>query len=586
MMSLPLTHSAERYGAVGTVWPRQQTRPNRREESALSPSVAPFAAPSQQPDVGTVVKVLQTLSREIKLSRLLEILMKVALEHAGAERGTLVLLRGDELRIEAQARAVEQSVEVTLRQAAVTPVELPESILNAAFRTGQSVLLDDAQRSVVFGADEYVRRRRPRSVLCLPLLNQAERLGLLYLESNFAPGWFTSQRAAFLELLASQAAISLTNARVHEGLRRRAAFLAEAQSLGQTGNWEWNVTTGEIRWSVEHLCTFGFDPTVLQPSYAEFLKSVHPEDRPRLEETLDRAVYARGSFQHEYRIVLPDGSIRHQRCAGHPVDDPGDLEYIGTVIDITDRKRADEALWHARAELARAARLTTMGQLATSIVHEINQPLAALVTSAGAGLCWLNRKEPDLDEVRALLSRIASEGRRAADVIKGLRMLARSGGPDLAKLDLADIMSQVLMLTEGALRQQNVVVQMEQLAGDNSVLGDRVQVHQVLLNLVMNALEAMSGVTDRPKMLSISSKRTENNTVLVAIADTGPGVDPAIADRIFDSLFTTKPEGMGMGLSICRSIIEAHGGRLWASPNLPCGSIFRFTLPGAPTGAS
>jgi signal transduction histidine kinase len=233
----------------------------------------------------------------------------------------------------------------------------------------------------------------------------------------------------------------------------------------------------------------------------------------------------------------------------------------------------------AQAELARVGRLTTLGELVASIAHEVNQPLTGIVTNGEACLRWLNRDEPDLDEVRDAVSGIMQDGRRAAQVIENLRALAKKSGPHLAALDLNDAIQEILVLTRSELTRHNVVLDTDLSTGDRMVLADRVQLQQVILNLVINAVEAMSAVTDRPRILTISVERVEPGNVLVAVKDTGAGIDPQIADRIFESLFTTKPNGMGMGLSICRSIIEAHGGRFRASPNTPHGAIFQFTLP-------
>jgi len=220
-----------------------------------------------------------------------------------------------------------------------------------------------------------------------------------------------------------------------------------------------------------------------------------------------------------------------------------------------------------------------MGELTASIAHEINQPLAAIVTQSEAALRFLDRDEPDLGEVQDALSSIRRDGMRASEVIRGLRALATKSGPQLTSLDIDDVIGQVLAISRGELLRHNVVLRIELASGARPVLGDRVQLQQVLLNLIMNGVEAMSGVTERTRELSVSSTLAEPSGVLIAIKDTGPGLDPAVADRMFQPFFTTKPDGLGMGLAICRSIVEAHGGRLWVSPREPHGADVRFTVP-------
>ena len=232
-----------------------------------------------------------------------------------------------------------------------------------------------------------------------------------------------------------------------------------------------------------------------------------------------------------------------------------------------------------QAELARVGRLTTMGELVASIAHEVNQPLTGIVTHGEAGLRWLNRDEPNLDAARDTFSHIIQDGRRGAEIIENLRALTKKSGLQLGRLDVNGAIQEVLALTRSELTRHNLVLHTDLSTGDRTVFGDRVQLQQVMLNLIMNGIEAMSAVMDRPKVLTISSERVEPGGVLVAVKDTGAGIDPATADRIFESFFTTKPNGMGIGLSICRSIIEVHGGRFWTSPNTPHGAVFQFTLP-------
>jgi PAS domain S-box-containing protein len=372
--------------------------------------------------------------------------------------------------------------------------------------------------------------------------------------------------------------------RAEEELWRSEATLAEAQQISRTGSWRLKVSTGEISWSPEHFRIFAYDPATTRPSHATYMERVHAEDKPWLEKDVERAVRERLRFKHEYRIALPDGSVKHLQSVGQPdIGASGDLEFVGTVMDITERRHAEEALRNAQAELARVARLTTMGELAASIAHETNQPLSAIVTQSDAALRFLDRDKPDLDEVRDALSCIGRDGVRAADVIRGLRALAKKSGPELANVDINDAIREVLALTRGELQRHDVVLLTQLAAGDRPVMGDRVQLQQVLLNLIMNGVEAMRGITERSRELRISSMLAEPSSVLIGVEDTGPGLDPAIAQRIFDPFFTTKPDGMGMGLSICRSIIESHGGRFWASPRVPYGTVFQFTVPGVPS---
>jgi C4-dicarboxylate-specific signal transduction histidine kinase len=254
---------------------------------------------------------------------------------------------------------------------------------------------------------------------------------------------------------------------------------------------------------------------------------------------------------------------------------------------LADEKRAKERLeaqvTERTAELCRVARLTTMGELVASIAHEINQPLTGVVTNGQAGLNWLNRDKPDLDQARNALLCIVSAGTRAGEVIRGLRALAKKSGPELAQIDINDAVREVQTLTRSELQRHGVTLHTDLSADNRPVFGDRVQLQQVLLNLIMNGLEAMSAVTERPKTLAITSEPVGPSGVLVAVEDTGTGLDPAMAERIFDPFFTTKSDGLGMGLSICRSIIDAHGGRLWVSPGVLCGTVFRFTVPGVPS---
>jgi predicted ATPase/signal transduction histidine kinase len=568
-----------RWGAEGKVRQLERVYPRLRDEPVSVPATATIAASVQQLDVETVVKASQAVSGEIVLESLIKTLMVIAVEHAGAERGLLVLPRGEQLWVEAEATTGLDTVEVNLRQALVASSEFPDSVLQYVLRTREPVILDDASKQKPFSADEYIIQKRARSVLCLPLIKQTKLVGVLYIENNLAASAFTPARIAVLKLLSSQAAISLDNARLYAALRRSEASLSEAQQISHTGSWRWKVAAGEISSSAELLRIYAFD-SATEPSYAAFMERIHVEDRPLMEQALDRAVRERSRFEHEYRIALADGSVKHLQSVGQPdITESGEIEFVGTVMDITERRYAEEALRNLQMELTRVARLTTMGELVASIAHEINQPLAAVVTNGSACLRWLNRDKPDLDEARQAASRIVRDACHAGDVIRGLRALATKSGPQMAKLDINDAIQEVLTLTRSELQRYGIVLYTDLAANVQPVFGDRVQLQQVLRNLIINGVEAMSAVMDRPKVLAIKSQSIEADGVRVAVEDTGTGLDPATADRVFDPFFTTKPDGMGMGLSICRTIIEAHGGRLWAAPNTPHGIILQFKLP-------
>ena len=551
-----------------------------------------------------------------------------------------------------------------------------------------------------------------------------------------------------LEGLVAQRTAQL--ARVNESLRRSEAYLAEAQRLSHTGSWAFNVATRQIvHWSQEHFRIFGFDPEQGMPSFETLLQRIHPDDRARAAEVLERAVRERTDYELDWRIVPSDGTMKYLHAEGHPAfNSSGDLvESVGTVMDITERKRAERrlmtqytitqilaeaatfaevtpkilqtvcefllwdlgALWsldreagllhcvevwhkesvedsqfeaasrestftpgiglpgrvwsshepayipdvvhdanfprapiaareglhaafafpillggevlgvieffsheirqpdqellnmmatlgsqmgqfierkraedalhHAQAELAHVTRVATLGEMTASIAHEINQPLTAVIANANASLRWLAAATPNLDEARGAVGRIVRDGNRAGEVIARIRALVQKTDTEKVRLDINQTVQEVVMLMQNEAVRKGVAIRMDLATDVPPVFGDRIQLQQVILNLVMNGIEAMDTVTDRPREMLIRSREHESDQLLVAVQDSGIGIDRQSLEKIFNAFYTTKSQGMGMGVAISRSIVENHGGRLWAAANESRGAVFQFTLP-------
>jgi PAS domain S-box-containing protein len=864
-----------RWGAAGKVRQLRERHPWLRQEERASDLTATIDAPVEHLDLATVIKVQQAVSGEIVLEKLLETLMRTAMEHSGADRGLLILAEEAGLRVAAEATTGDAIV-VQLRNAPVTALALPESVLHSVARTQLNVILDDASVQNPFSADPYIDGRATRSVLCMPLSNRGKLIGVLYLENSLAPRVFAAGRVTVLKLLASQAAMSLDNTRLYRDLAEREAkirrlvdanivgilvwgldglvleaneaflrivgyeredlaagqlrwtdltpreyqgrnredileelvrtgsaqpaeweyfrkdgsrvpvligsaifdgeargvsfvldlterkraeqalrqgetYLAEAQRLTHTGSWAYNHVMGKYTYySDEQFRIYGHDPRRGRPpDLDEVLDRFHPEDRERMLDLIARLGREKCEYITDYRIALPDGTVRYLHSTGHPVvDGAGELlEYFGTVVDVTERRlaeqrllaqhhvtrilaeaatveeatpkilravgeclgccfgilwridcekdllrcsalwcapsfeaspyaaatrhsllkqgcglagrvwaggeaacipdvvndpefdradvaareglhaacalpvlldgevtgiiefisrdvwqpdqdllvmmttigsqigqfaerrRAEDALQLAQSELAHATRVMTMGELAASIAHEVNQPLGAIVTSAGSCAHWLAAQPPDMEKARRALERIVNDGRRAGDVIKRIRTLMKRQAPRKSSLDLNDTIREVIALTQHEIRRNDILLDAQLAEGLPPVQGDRVQLQQVLLNLIVNAIEAMSETNERPRKLTIVSCPQGPDVLRIEVRDSGAGLDPEHATRLFEPFYTTKASGIGIGLSISRSIVEAHGGQLSAGPNSPDGAVFRLSLP-------
>jgi len=363
-----------------------------------------------------------------------------------------------------------------------------------------------------------------------------------------------------------------------ETLRESEAYLAEAQRLSHMGSWALVPATGRIRyWSEECNRVLGLDPRAGQPRFETFFERIHPEDRAKV-----RNMAGPVEFEMNYRIVHPHGEIRDIHVVGHPVLSPsGDLvEFVGTVMDVTERKQAEEErerLRQSQADLAHLSRVTTMGELTASLAHEIKQPISAAVTNAKACLRWLGRDAPALAEAREAAARMVRDVTRAADIISGISALFQKGALQRELVDVNELIREMIILLCSEANRYSISIGTELAEDLPKVMADRVQLQQVFMNLMLNGIDAMKRTTGTA-VLTIRSE-AEDAHLLISVSDTGAGLPPGQADQIFNAFFTTKDNGTGMGLPISRSIIESHGGRLWAADASGRGATFHFTLP-------
>lgn len=570
------------WGADGKARQLELLHPFLRESEPVRAATATIAAPVEHLDFATVAKMSQAVSGEMVLEKLIDALMRLAIEHAGAERGLLLLSRGAELRHEAEA--ITSGDAIVVRRRGETPAPLPDSIVHYAMRTREIVILDDASAHPTFSADSYVRARNARSILCLPLVNGPKMTGVLYLENNLTPHAFTPERIAALKLLALQAAISLENTYLYSDLAQREAKIRRLVDSNIVGIVIWDLAGRIIDANERFLQMLGYDRSDLVAGRMLWTELTPPDLRAAADQRV-ADLRASGTFQpYEKAYIRKDGSRVPVLVGGATFDDELG-QGLAFAVDLSDRKRAEEAAHESerryqevQMELAHASRVATMGQLSASIAHEVSQPIAGAITNAQAALRLLDADPQNLDGIRRALTRIVRDGNRAGEVVDRVRALVKKAPPRKDTVDVNEAILEVVRLTRGETVKHGISVKTQFASDLPPIEGDRVQLQQVVLNLIMNAVEAMSDTTEGSRHLSIGTARTAADAALVAVEDSGPGIDPENLDRIFNSFYTTKPSGLGMGLSICRAIIEAHGGRLWATSG-PGGGLFQFTLP-------
>jgi signal transduction histidine kinase len=532
----------------------------------------------EMPEIELIAKAFQAISKEISYQGLAEALLKAALGYCGAARGAVLLSEGGELLAKADASFAREKAKFFASQPPAREFRLPADLSERVLARKETVVRQGGwKQSALIDAAECLAGANIAQ-LCLPLIHQERAIGVLYLESE-RKETFTPRIVSVMSMLASQAAVSFESAQLFEALRETNMWMIKGQQIGRMGSYRWNTRTLLSRASRECYRIFDIDLDVNPVPFEVFKSRVHPHDFPALEQALAQAVGARSPFSHEYRVVHRDGTTLDVVAVGQFDPGPtGDVELEGIISDITDRKAAEQALLDARNELAGAMRLASLGELAGSVVHEINQPLTGIITSAEACLRWLARNPAEPNQAQKSAMRVLEQGRRASEIVTSLRSLVRDAQLRFSAVQINDAVEEILLLLKRDLERAGVTLSTDFDRSIPKVEGDRVQLQQLALNLVRNAIDAMVDVKERARVLTVSSVFADDH-VLVAIADTGVGIETTSIERLFDALYTTKAEGLGLGLSICRKIVSVHGGRLWATENTTHGVTFAFTLP-------
>jgi signal transduction histidine kinase len=526
-----------------------------------------------------IAEAFRAISKEISYEGLAKALLKAALDYSGAARGAVLLSEKGELLAKADASFPRERAKFFASHPPAGEFRLPADLGEKVLTRQETVVRQDSWKGSVLIDPAECPPGRNIMQLCLPLIHQERTIGVLYLESEREQEGFGPRCVWVMSMLASQAAVSFESAQLFEALRETNMWMVRGQQVGRMGSYRWNTRTLLSRASRECYRIFDINLDVNPVPFEAFKDRIHPDDLPALEQALAEAVSTNSPFSHEYRVVHRDGTTLRVVAVGQfDLGPTGDVELEGIITDITERKAAEQALTDARTELARAVRLASLGELAGSIIHEINQPLTGIITSAEACLRWLARDPAEPGDARMSAMRIVEQGRRATNVVTGLRSLVRDAQLRFTDVQINDAVEEILLLLKGDLERARVTLRTDFDRSIPNVEGDQVQLQQVVLNLVRNAIDAMAGVNGRARVLTASS-RVADNHVSVAIADTGVGIASASRERLFDALYTTKGEGLGLGLSICRKIITVHGGRLWVEENKSHGATFTFTLP-------
>ena len=582
-----------RSGALAKILQLEAAYPQLRDNVPISEADRRIAPPADQFDLATVIRVAQSVSGEIVLEKLLDTLLRTAIEHAGARRVVLLLACGAERHVEAVGLMTDAGVMVRLRGESDAGASIPETVVQHVLQTRESVILDKSIGDSVFSSDPYIRENHVQSLLALPLINRGMIVGLLYFDNDLASGVFTPSRIPLLKLIASHAAIALENTRLYRGLEEREAKIRRLVDANIIGVFMWKVDGRIVEANDSFLDLVGYGRGELGNGNLKWTTLIPPESWDETMEDLQE-VTTMGTMRPAERMLSHKDGRRIPILIGAAafanVESEGGVAY---VLDLTGRRDAEEAArTNARryrelqSELAHANRVATVGQLSAAISHDVRQPLVGVVTSGSAGLNWLAMDPPNISAAQRALKRAISEGHRAAEVLERTRALVKKLPPKCEMVSINRIISETVGLVSGEAAQKGVRLRLALGTRMPPIMADRVQMQQVILNLIMNAIEAMSEVTDAQRDLDLVCSVDHARRIRVQVRDTGPGVPADALTRLFDSFYSTKADGMGMGLPISRTIVETHGGEIGVEKNAPRGAVFWFSLPVAEVEAA
>lgn len=526
----------------------------------------------EQADAHVLLSALQAVSSSLDLGQLLGALMKAALQQAAAERG-VVVLHAREPRIRARATCECGAIQVSLDELPMSPELLPESIARYVLHSSARLFVRDGTLPSAFHGDPYFKRTEVCALLCLPLMARGETIGALYLESTLTRQAFSARGLAAVELIATQAASSLENARLYADLRRARERMARAEHLSRTASFIWRRGGQELEWSEEVSKIYGIEG---RPSMKQLSERTHPEDRALFDAIVNGSESYDGQTA-ELRLRMPDGAVKHITVIASRLTAD---EFVATIRDVTDNKQTEEALQRTQAALTDMTRVASLGELAAAIAHEVNQPLSAVGLNASTCLRWLEEHNVNLIEAREAAVRIRRDANRAAAVVQRLRALFSKSEGVKAVVDLNDAVTEVAALLRSRIRAAGATLRLRLQEGLPPVLGDRVQLQQVLMNLLINALESVKSEGERSREIGVRTLLADARWVRCEVQDSGRGVPEQDNTRIFEPFYTTKPDGMGIGLSICKNIVWNHGGELSVRSGVSSpGATFCFTLP-------